>query len=135
MHQLAVTILRMPRKSRLKLPPLDLGDEHIGERLARLRKARGLTQSELAQRIGIIQTLVSDYEVGNLRLSAEMAVRFAKALHVSVDELLGHKSSKTNGALSLKLVRRLKGIEELPPTKQKALLQLVDAFLRDSKRG
>ena len=125
----------MPKKSRLKLPPLDLGDESLGERLARIRKARGLTQTELAERIGIIQTLVSDYEVGNLRLSAEMAMRFAQALNASLDELLGLKASKkANGELSLKLVRRLKGIEQLPPTKQKALLQMIDAVLKGAEK-
>ena len=125
----------MPRKSRLKLPPLDLGDERIGQRLARLRKARGHTQTELAHRIGIIQTLVSDYETGNLRLSAEMAVRFAKALHVSLDELMGLKTSKrVNGVLSMKLVRHLKGIEDLPPAQQRALLKTIENFLKGARR-
>ena len=32
----------------LKLPPLDLGHETIGRRLARVRKERGVTQVELA---------------------------------------------------------------------------------------
>jgi transcriptional regulator with XRE-family HTH domain len=122
----------MPKRSRLKLPPLELGGETLGERLARLRKARGLTQVELAERIGIVQALVSDYELGKLRLTAEMAVRFAKALHVSLDELVGLKAAKkkANGELSLKLVRRVQGIEQLPPAKQKALLATIDAFLK-----
>lgn len=125
----------MPRKSRLKLPPLDLGGETIGERIARLRKAHGLTQTELAHRIGIVQGLVSDYELGNLRLSAEMAVRFAQALKVGTDELLGVKSSRrTNGVLSLKLTRRLQRIEALSPARQKLLLQTIDTFLRDAER-
>lgn len=42
----------MPRKSSLKLPALDLGEETVGERIARLRKERGYTQIELAERIG-----------------------------------------------------------------------------------
>ena len=78
----------MPRVSRLKLPPLDPGGETLGERVARLRKERGYTQVELADKIGIIQTLVSAIENNVLKLSAEMAVRFALALGVSTDELL-----------------------------------------------
>jgi transcriptional regulator with XRE-family HTH domain len=110
------------------------GEESFGRRLARLRKAAGLSQLELAQHLGVAQTLVSEYEHDRRRVHGQRLSGIARRLHVSVDELLGHKPSKTNGTLSLKLVRRLKGIEELPPTKQKALLQLVDAFLRDSKR-
>jgi ribosome-binding protein aMBF1 (putative translation factor) len=61
----------MPRKSRLKLPPLGL-PEPFGSRLARLRKERGFTQIELASRIGLTQTLVSDYERGKLRLNVSV---------------------------------------------------------------
>ena len=126
---------RMPRKSRLKLPPLDVGSETQGARLSRLRKAAGLTQVELAERIGIIQALVSAHELGKLKLSAEMAVRYARVLKVSTDELLGLKTSKrTNGELSLKLVRRLKGIENLPPAQQKALLATIDNFLKGAAK-
>lgn len=130
----------MPKRSRLKLAPLDSGNETVGQRIARLRKARGLTQTELAARIGIIQTLVSDYENENLRLSAEMAARFAQALAVSLDELMGLKTPKKtaakteSGELSLKLVRRLKGIEQLPPAQQKALLRTIDVFLQNAAK-
>jgi transcriptional regulator with XRE-family HTH domain len=118
------------------LAPLDLGGESLGRRLARLRKHAGLTQVELAERVGIIQALVSDYEQGKLRLSAEMAARFAQALNVSLDELVGLKTpKKANGELSLHLVRRLKGIEELPTHQRKVLLQTIDAFLRSAGKG
>jgi transcriptional regulator with XRE-family HTH domain len=121
----------MARKSKHVSPA---GDETFGRRLARLRKAAGLSQGELAEHLGTTQTLVSEYEHDNRRVHGQRLSQIARLLHVSADELLGHKPTKTNGALSLKLVRRLKGIEALPPAKQKALLQLVDAFLRDSKR-
>ena len=55
----------------MELPPLDYGNEPVGQRLARLRKERGFTQVDLAQKIGIIQSLVSDYETDRLRLTAE----------------------------------------------------------------
>jgi len=34
----------------------------FGQRLVRLRKERGCTQVELAERLGIIQSLISDFE-------------------------------------------------------------------------
>jgi transcriptional regulator with XRE-family HTH domain len=49
----------------------------------------GYTQVELAQRIGIIQALVSEYERDKLRLNAEMLARFAHALNVSAGEIIG----------------------------------------------
>ena len=82
----------MPQVSKLKLPPLEYGNETLGQRIARIRKERGYTQVELAQRIGIIQSIVSAIERDVLKLSAEMAVRFAQALDVTTDELIQPKA-------------------------------------------
>ncbi len=121
--------ITMPRPSKLKLPPLDLGNETVGKRIARLRKERGYTQIELAERMSIIQGLISDYERDKLRLHGEMVVRFAQALEVTADELLGLNSSKNGVKPNLKILRRLKKIESLPASSQKTLLKTIDTFL------
>jgi transcriptional regulator with XRE-family HTH domain len=129
--------MSMPRRSRLKLPPLNLGKETIGQRLARLRKERGYTQVELAEKTGILQTLITDYERDRLRLHAEMVIRFAQALEVSTDELLGLNGATKNGdngKLSLKILRRVKRIEDLPQSQQKTLLMTIDTFLKGAGR-
>jgi transcriptional regulator with XRE-family HTH domain len=126
----------MPRKSTLELPPLDYGNEPVGQRLARLRKERGFTQVDLAQKIGIIQSLVSDYETDRLRLTAEMAVRFALALGVSVDDVLNPKVGNRKPAKkpSLKIVRRMEEIGKLPPRRQAFVLTAIDSLLRGETR-
>jgi len=121
----------MPRKSRLNLPKLELGPESIGQRLSDLRKERGYTQVELAEKIGILQNLVSAYERDQLRLNSEMVVRFAMALEVSADQLLGLKPPVNGrGKPSLKILRRLKRVEALPLTQQKTLFKTIDTFLK-----
>jgi transcriptional regulator with XRE-family HTH domain len=112
------------------------GDETIGQRLARIRKECGYTQVELAARIGIIQSLISDYERDVLRLTAEMAVRFALALDVTTDELLHPTKARPNGTNkpSLKVLRRMQQIERLPPNRQALVLKTIDAFVRASER-
>jgi transcriptional regulator with XRE-family HTH domain len=121
----------MPRASRLKLPPIDLGGETIGQRVARLRKERGFTQTELAERIGIVQTLVTDYECDRLRLSAEMAIRFAQGLDVSMDELLKPETAKQRRTKpSRKVLRRLEQIESLPSHQQQTVLKTIDTMLK-----
>jgi transcriptional regulator with XRE-family HTH domain len=120
----------MPKKSTLKLPPIDFGSEGLGKRLARIRRERGFTQVQLAEQIGIIQSLVSDYETDRLKLSAEMAVRFALAMGITTDELLYTSVKKTPGkAPSRKVLRRLEQIESLPRRKQEALIMTIDQFL------
>src|SRR5437016_1476753 len=98
----------MPKVSRFELPPVDFGGETLGQRIARLRRERGITQVELAERIGIIQTIVSAVESDDRKLFAEMAVRFAQALEVSMDELLGPGRREKKGKKpSRKILRRL----------------------------
>jgi transcriptional regulator with XRE-family HTH domain len=121
----------MPTRSKLKLKPVDKGEESLGQRLARLRKERGWTQKQIAERTGLIQELVSNYETDKLRLNADMILRFAEVLEVSTDELL--RGSKSTVAAkkqpSIKLVRRMAQIEELPLYEQRALLTTIDKFL------
>ena len=119
----------MPKKSKPK--SASSGQETLGQRLARIRKERGFTQQQLAERTGLIQVLISDYEHGKLRLTAEMAVRFADVLEVSTDDLLrGKKGAATSRRQpSLKLLRRMEQIENLPPYRQRALLTTIDGFL------
>jgi|ERR1017187_3527283 transcriptional regulator with XRE-family HTH domain len=122
----------MPRISKLNLPPIDFGGETLGQRVARIRKERGFTQVDLAEKIGLVQNIVSAIERDRLKLSAEMAVRFATALDVGMDELLKPVEGRVkNGRKpSRKVLRRLEQIETLPPVKQTALLRTIDTFLK-----
>ncbi len=61
----------------------------IGARLARLRKDRGMTQMELADKVAVSQPMISDYERGALRLHGELILQLMAILDVTADELLG----------------------------------------------
>ena len=79
----------MPKKP--DLPPLNICKQPIGHRIAMIRKEKGLTQQNLADKIGISRSLLSNYEVARNRLYDEMLIRFAIALDVSLDYLVGLK--------------------------------------------
>lgn len=104
--------------------------ESFGSRLARLRKERGFTQTELAKKVGMTQALISDYELDKLRPYADVAARFAVALGVSSDELLGIVPAESNGIVkNRRFLRRLELIDRLSKRDQDALLRTIDAFL------
>lgn len=105
----------------------------IGRRLRAVRDRRAFSQTKLAELVGITQTLVSDYEVGRLRLNAGLLVRFAKALRVSADEILGLKETKENGFRDRRFIRRMQEIEKLSRTEKQALLKTIDHFLRGAQ--
>ena len=67
----------MPTRSKLKLKPIDMGEESLGQCLARLRKERAWTQKQIADGTGFIQELDSNYETDKLRLNADMILRIA----------------------------------------------------------
>ena len=58
-------------------------------RLRRIRMQQGLTQLELAHRLGIQQTGVSRFESGKRSPTMRSIVRLVLALDVSADQLLG----------------------------------------------
>jgi transcriptional regulator with XRE-family HTH domain len=122
--------------ARKKSTPTEPKQETLGERLARLRRERGMTQVELAERLGVAQPVVSDYERGELRLHGQLIVKLTEILGVSSQELLGLTKPASNGAIkNRRLLRRLQEIERLPRRDQQALLRTIDRFLESFRAG
>lgn len=67
----------------------------IGQKIRKIRKAHGLSQEELAEKIGISTTHMSHIETGNTKLSLSVFVDIANALEVRTDELLDNPASET----------------------------------------
>ena len=111
------------------------GMETIAERVARMRREKGITQVEMADLLGVSQSVVSDYERGALRLHGELIAKIAEILGVSADEILGleakHGAGKKekSAATNRRLLRRIQQIDNLPKRDQEALLRTIDAFL------
>jgi transcriptional regulator with XRE-family HTH domain len=104
-------------------------DAALGKRIASLRKQRGLTQVELAKKLGVAQPILSNYEHGKLRPNHQVLAALAKALAVSTDELLGIQGSSANPPLNRRFLKRLVAIQALPKRDQEALIRTIDAFL------
>lgn len=61
----------------------------LGENIKVLRKAKGLSQQELAERLHVVRQTVSKWEHGLSVPDADLLVRLADCLEISVEELLG----------------------------------------------
>lgn len=113
-----------------KRKPAAASAETLGQRLARLRKEKGITQVELAKMLDTTQPVVSDYERGLLRLHGELIIQLAGILEVSADELLGLEQLQRAGpARDRRLARRLQAFDKLPKRDRDTLTRTVDAFL------
>ena len=107
----------------------------FGKIISQLRIDRGFTQKELAEKMKISSTLITDYERGKLRLHGEVIMKLAEVLQVSTDEILGREThyEKENSANSLRIMKRVKNIESLPQYKQKIILQIIDGYIKGEK--
>ena len=112
------------------------GSKAIGERLARLRKERGITQIEMAELLGASQSNISDYERGVLRIHGELLAKLAGVLKVSADEILGlEKSAPSRAPRDRRLLRRLQDVDKLSKRDREALMRTLDAFLSKAQPG
>ncbi len=67
----------------------------FGEKLKTMRKEAGMTQKELADRLGITKSVVSYYELQERTPSPDVLIRLAGIFHVTTDYLLGIDQRKT----------------------------------------
>lgn len=121
----------VPKKKRKVIAPVD--EKAIGERLKAFRLRRGKTQAEIATTLGVEQSLVSDYERGEVRIHGALVAAFAKVLGVASDEILGLKEPKAQPHVTdRRFLRRLQQIDRLSRRQKDALLTTIDTFLRGS---
>lgn len=108
----------------------------FGTRLAALRQAKGMTQVELGEAVGVSNRVIAYYEADGAQPPGAMLVDLARVLKVSTGELLGLTPlSEKTSPRTARLLKRLQRIEELPPADQRAVLNLVDAMLDTRRRS
>ena len=67
----------------------------FGETLKKLRLQEGLTQQQLADRLGVTKSVVSYYELQERYPSPEVLTKLASVFHVTTDFLLGLERGET----------------------------------------
>lgn len=126
----------MARKFKYELPEIELQDSRpVGERIAEIRKSRGLTQENLAAIIGIARVTLADYERGRSRIYDEMIVRIAGALNVTTDRILGcKKQEEIKEIVSLRYTKRIREIEGMPEHDKRSILKTLDDLIKANKK-
>ena len=67
----------------------------FGSKLKELRTQAGMTQQQLAARIGVTKSVISFYELKERAPSPDVLIKCAGIFHVSTDYLLGLDKSET----------------------------------------
>ena len=63
-------------------------NEAIGKAIKRERKARHMTQEQLAAKVGISRPVLTKYELGQIEISMKMFVRICDEIGVDYAEIL-----------------------------------------------
>jgi transcriptional regulator with XRE-family HTH domain len=114
----------------------------FGQRLISFRRARGITQIQLAKAARVTQRAISYYETDTGYPPAPVVAQLAQALKISADELLGikppprevSKFEELHGdAESRRLWKRFQLMTSLPDRDQRAVIRLINSL--SSARG
>ena len=118
------------------MPRKKYGETSFGERLQSIRKARRLTQVQLAEAAATTQHAVSYYETEAGLPPAPAVIALAQALGVTSDELLGLKTPKVAPVLedpeARRQWKRFQMIATLPERDQKAVVRLIHSLVAAS---
>ncbi|MFW5872484.1 MAG: helix-turn-helix domain-containing protein [bacterium] len=97
----------------------------FAERLTEIRKKRGLSQEEVAKRLGTHGPAIGRYERGVAKPTIEVASKLAKILGVSLDYLVGN----TDSELDADTMKRIQEVDKLPEDDKKMVYSFLDAFI------
>jgi transcriptional regulator with XRE-family HTH domain len=108
----------------------------LGLRLAELRQAAGLTQVQLAEKIGVHPSNIGFWELSGTPPRGEVLPQLAQVLGVSVDALLGvtpPKPKKQAAKGRLQLV--FESASKLPRRQQEKVAEFVEAFVNQHSKA
>jgi len=100
------------------------------ETFVRLRKERGWTQQQVADKIGISVGQVKKYEKGDSAPTLHILAKIALAFGVSADELVFEDGAGVAAKkLDAELLKRFEKVAQLPERERDAILVLIDSVI------
>lgn len=102
----------------------------MGERITKLRKAHNLTQTQLAEALGVTQQTVQAYEAGSRRIPVSALPMVARTLSVSLMELFGEgpqqeKTAKRRRGPVPQWQQHIEAIAKLPRSRQQFVAEML----------
>ena len=106
----------------------------LGTNIRRLRKSKGWTQFDLADKLKCTQGIITAYETGKKYPSHKRLVTIAKLFDVPFEQLIGEKPlEKTEPVKNPKLLKKFEELQKLPPADRRAVFKMIDALIEKRK--
>ena len=86
----------------------------LGKNINALRKEKGFSQENLAEKVNVTRQTISNWELGETSPNPEQLILLSKALDKSIDELVGndlkHISEKESGSNTKRKIKIYTGL-------------------------
>jgi len=107
----------------------------FAEKLSKLRKDKGLTQEELAKKVGVGIAQMRRYEKGASSPTLEVIKNMSRSLGVSADELIFDKNEGVASAriIDRKLLEQFEMLSRLTPPDQEAVKIVLESVIIKNK--
>ena len=101
----------------------------FGKRLLEARKAKNLSQEDMAKMLGTKGPAIGRYERDEMKPSIEVAAKMADILEVSLDFLVG----KTDVQIDKVTLDRILEVSKFPDEDRQHVFSVIDAFIAKRK--
>ena len=107
----------------------------FGQRLHAAREAAGLSQAQVAERLGVTQKAYAVWERYPVALRPEQIEKVASALNVSVEFLFGQTAKQRGSGPTGKARRVFEAVSKLPRRQQQKIAEVVEALVAQHGNG
>ncbi len=106
----------------------------VSERIKQLRTDNNLTQSELAEKVGLTYVQIGRYEKSKSNPSSDVLQKLAFTLGTSTDYLINGKTGQVEAQLTDKeLIKQFQEVEKLNSDEKHLVKTFLDAFITKKK--
>jgi len=109
--------------------------DNLGTRIATLRREKGFSQTELANKVGITYAQIGRYEIKGAQPAADILKKIADAFDTTSDYLMnGSKNDKAVATLNdNELLQQFKEVDLMNKDDKDTVKKLIDAFITKAK--
>lgn len=109
---------------------IGMGEKYIGKRIQQFRKAKGLTQEELAEMIGITPNYLSTLERGVYNIKNDLLIKIMNSLEITANDIF---CDVMTSGYKVRASRLADIMEDLPQEDQKRIMTVVEAMIEALK--
>lgn len=110
-------------------------NEYVGSKIKLYRNSLGLTQEELAKKIGVGKTTISNYEVGLRSPKKQQMIKLSEVFDVSIDDFFPTLNFQENTpSIPVTIETTVKVMKKLEEPRQEKVLTFAESELEEQQR-